>query len=167
MDKFNLSKISENILNNNSNLFRDMESDNKKTMEAISKNNREKIEREKRSIELQETIVNQNDKALSLQELEVDFLKNMSEDTSQIVNLIKSLETINSVNGKISASNMLEIQETLERLVENTNSESIYELFMNEVKLQLVEKGVSYGMQFLFTGLKTLLAAKLGTNISN
>jgi ElaB/YqjD/DUF883 family membrane-anchored ribosome-binding protein len=98
-----------------------------------------------------------------MKKLELEYLKSMSEDTGQIVNLIKNLETINSANGKISEENMLEIRKRLEELIKNTNSENMYELFINEVKSQLVEKGVSFGFQFLLTGLKALLVKETST----
>ncbi|MDR7856062.1 hypothetical protein [Tissierella sp.] len=155
MDKFNLDKLSESI-GLASNKVNTIQQHNKDTVEAISKANRERVEREKRNIELQETIVDQNNQTIRMKEMELDFLKGMSEDTSQIVNLIKNLEAINLENGKISEENLLEIQQKLEKIVKNTDSESIYELFINEVKSQLVEKGVNYGLQFIFTGLKTM-----------
>lgn len=166
MDKFILSKSDLDRIKNNvsiggfNNLVQPI---NHSAMESVHKNREEKIAREKRSIELQEIIVEQNNTNNSMKKLELEYLKSMSEDTGQIVNLIKNLETINSANGKVSEENMLEIRKRLEELIKNTNSENMYELFINEVKSQLVEKGVSFGFQFLLTGLKALLVKETST----
>lgn len=117
----------------------------------------EAIEKGEEIVNLQERLVKQSQQALKLQETEIDYLKSMNEDTSKIVNLIKNLESVNAANGKIIEANMLEIEKTLENLVNNTDDESIYELFINEVKKQIIENGVSFGLQFMFTGLKTLI----------
>jgi exonuclease VII large subunit len=76
--------------------------------EAMEKSMQEKIEREKKSIELQETIVEQNERLIKLQKIEVNFMRNMSEDTSKLANLLKNLEKTNAINGEIIEANMLE-----------------------------------------------------------
>lgn len=180
LDKFNLEKLNKglnleelsksidldavrNSIASATSTFQHINYLDNQVTDSIYRDKQEKIAREKRSIELQETIVDQNDQTIKMKEIELEFLRNMSEDTGQIVNLIKSLEAINLANGKVSEENLLEIQNKLEKIIDNTDSESIYELFIGEVKEQLVEKGVSAALQTIFVGLKMLVANKTMT----
>jgi len=160
MDKINILKASINPLSSINENAKIQEEKRTKMLESIGRANIEKIEREKRSIELQETIVEQNDQSLRLQEIEIDFLKNMSQDTRKIVNLIKSLEIINTQNGKMIESNLLEIEKQLENIIENTSPENLYEAFINETKSSMIDRGVNYAIQFILMGLKTLITIK-------
>ncbi len=127
--------------------------------EQIYRAKYEEIERQKRNVELLEINANQNEQMLKLKETELDFLKNISEDSSKLVSLLINLEQINKINGTITEANMLVIQDKLDEIVSNSEPTNINQMFLEEVKKQIVEKGVGVGIQFIITGLKYLLKA--------
>lgn len=127
--------------------------------EQMRRNRAEEIERQERTNELLEINTSQNEQMIQLKEKELDFLGKINEDTKQLVNLLKSLEQVNILNGKIIEANMLEIERRLDEIITNTKPENLQETLINEVKNQTVEKGVNYGIQFLITGIKTLIAS--------
>lgn len=160
MDKFDIGKFNINPLSSVNEMVRKQQNELNKIFEEVGKSNMERTEREKRSIELQETLVEQNNELKKLKELEINFLKSMSEDTSKIVNLLKSLETINTTNGKIIEANMLEIERRLDEIIKNTSPDKLHEVFINEIRNQMIDKGVNFALQFLLTGLKTLITTQ-------
>ena len=117
----------------------------------------QEVERQERNNELLEINVNQNTEMIKLQNMEVGFLESISGDAAKLVDLLKSLEVINQTNGTITEANMLLIQQRLDEIIENTEPANINQLFMDEVKNQILEKGVGFGIQFFITGLKLLL----------
>jgi hypothetical protein len=161
MKKFDMSEFNIDPLSSINEMVRRHQDKLNKTLEEASISARAKIEREIRSIELQETLVDQNNQLIKLKEIEIDFLKNMSEDTSKIVNLLKSLEMINKTNGIIIEANLLEIEKRLDEMINTTGPEKLHEVFLNEIKKQMVEKGVNFALQFMITGLKTFIAKEI------
>jgi hypothetical protein len=124
--------------------------------EHIQNSKLEEIERQERNNKLLEINADQNEKMLKLKETELDFLKNISEDTSKIVGTLNSLEILNRTNGTITEANMLIIQQRLEEIIANSGPTNINQIFLEEVKKQIVEKGVGVGIQFFIVGLKQL-----------
>jgi len=159
MDKFDISKFNINPLSSVNEMVRKQRDELNKIFEEVGKSNMERKEREIRSIELQETLVEQSNELKKLKEIEINFLKSMSEDTSKIVNLLKSLETINTTNGKIIEGNMLEIERRLDEIIKNTSPDKLHEVFINEIRNQMVDKGVNFALQFMISGLKALIAS--------
>lgn len=128
-------------------------------LQQIAQNRQDEINRKERSNELLEINLRQNEQMLKLQQTEVDFLKSISGDTAKLVNLLTNLEQINKMNGTITEANMLLIQQRLDELIANSGAANVNQIFLDEVKKQIVEKGVGFGVQFLITGLKLLFKA--------
>ncbi len=101
--------------------------------------------------------LNKINNLIRLGEIEAGFLENTSEDTSNLVNLLKNLEQINKTNGTITEANMLLIfQYRLDEIITTASPANINQLFLEEVKKQIFEKGIGFVLQFFITGLKVL-----------
>ncbi|WP_260288751.1 hypothetical protein [Peribacillus aracenensis] len=101
--------------------------------------------------------MNKINNLIRLGEIEAGFLENTSEDTSNLVNLLKNLEQINKTNGTITEANMLLIfQYRLDEIITTASPANINQLFLEEVKKQIFEKGIGFVLQFFITGLKVL-----------
>lgn len=130
---------------------------NQEFIKQISKQKSEEIERQLRTNELLELNVEQNKQLIRLGEVEVSFLEKINKDTLILVNLLNNIEQINRTNGTITQENMLFIQQRLDEIISSANPTSINQLFLEEVKKQIAEKGVSFGLQLFITGIKLLL----------
>jgi hypothetical protein len=152
----------DEALRNINNLNAKFKRQTEEHLAQVARANKEKVEREEKSLEYLELNANQNKQLIKLQETELTFLNAINDDTRKLVNLLKSLEEINIINGKIIEANMLEIEKRLDELIERTPPNDLQQTLLNEVKKQMVEKGVNYGVQFLITGLKALVANQAG-----
>lgn len=146
-------------LNNIGIRISDINKQMRNTQEQIVRSKQEEIERQRRSVELLELNANQNGQIIKLKETELQFLKNINEDTTKFVNILYNLEQINKTNGTITEANMLLIQQRLDEMIATAGPANINQLFLDEVKKQIVEKGVGFGIQFIITGLKLLFTA--------
>jgi hypothetical protein len=155
--KFDMNEFNINPLSSINEMVRRQQDQLNKTLEEASISARAKIEREIRSIELQETLVEQNNELKKLKEIEINFLKSMSEDASKIVNLLESLEMINKTNGIIVEANLLEIEKRLDKMIKSNSPAKLHEVFLEEIKRQMVDKGVDFALQFMIAGLKILI----------
>lgn len=130
------------------------------SLNQVSQAKAQEIERQERNNELLEINVNQNEEMLRLQTVEVEFLQNIDGNTAALVQLLGDLESANQAIGSINHDHMVQIQQKLDGIIDKSSADSVSELLLEEFKKQIVEKGVSYGVQFLITGLKALVKIK-------
>ncbi|WHY93138.1 hypothetical protein QNK12_06525 [Neobacillus cucumis] len=161
MDKIKINIPNLNTVNTSNDFVKRMISQTEIGIDEINRSTKERIEREKRTVELLETNSIQNEMLIGLGELEVDFLSKINGNAKQMVELLTSLESINKINGTIVEANLLEIEKRLDGLINNQPSNKLHDIFLDEVKKQIVEKGVSFGLQFFFTGIKALLVREI------
>jgi hypothetical protein len=147
-------------LQNVHNSFADINKRTQQQLNDVGRLNRERIEREEKNLEYQKINIDQNKTLIKLQETELAFLNSINDDTSKLVKLLVSLEQVNAINGKIVEANMLEIEKRLDEIINKTPSGNLQDELLNEVKKQMVEKGVNYGVQFLITGIKAMVASQ-------
>lgn len=129
------------------------------SLKQVSKVKAQEIERQERNNELLEINVSQNAEMIKLQKTEVNFLENIDGNTAALVQLLGDLELTNQEIGQITNENMLEIQRLLEEIVSNSDSLNISETLLKEVKKQIIEKGVGFGIQLFISGVKCLFKA--------
>ncbi|TYS88963.1 hypothetical protein [Rossellomorea aquimaris] len=147
-------------LQNVHNSFVDINKRTQQQLNDVGRLNRERIEREEKNLEYQKINIDQNKTLIKLQETELAFLNSINDDTSKLVKLLISLEQVNAINGKIVEANMLEIEKRLDEIINKTPSGNLQDELLDEVKKQMVEKGVNYGVQFLITGIKAMVASQ-------
>lgn len=149
--KVELPKLQPNMhyrhIHNHQEIIKNFQSNNAKALA-------EGIARQERAIELSE-------------ETNV-LLKSINSDTSALVSSLNMLEVLNKTNSDISEANMLIIQRQLEEIIEagkTVGSETMHEMFLNEFKSQMVEKGAGVAIQFFITGIKQLLTGDISSNM--
>lgn len=113
----------------------------------IGNKNSERVEREKRSLELQE-------ESLEIQKLLLFLTQCLNKDNKEIIEKLQSLiDTVNFGN-KINEGNLLIIEKELEKI--KVCSENKQEKFISIATEKLAEKGVEFTIMFLLQGLKQM-----------
>lgn len=125
--------------------------------QAIAEERAKEIARQERTNELLELNGMQNETMIELKKTEVEFLQSIDGNTAVLVELLSDLELTNQALGSINHENMIEIQQRLDEIIEKDSPDNVRELLLKEVKKQIADKGVNFGIQLFITGMKKLI----------
>ena len=115
--------------------------------EQISKEKEEKKQREIRTLEI-------NEEMLELSKFTNFLLQSVNRDQKEMLDNIKSLIETVYLNDKVKEANMAIIEKELIELKESTNN--LNEGFIKLVEMKMVEMGVEAAIKYFFIGIKTL-----------